>query len=134
MVGSKSKIKRIREQKSRSRIRGTMRRNIKQTFSSEGIEIDPKKKEAIERQYLDNKHALEHKLEQERQKLIDQNLRRVNRSIGRLERQNKNFLNQITSFRRDRVSVGKVSSNNMRALSNLQSRAMLSSQLDGPGP
>ena len=49
MVGSKSKIKRIREQKSRSRIRGTMRRNIKQTFSSEGIEIDPKKKEAIER-------------------------------------------------------------------------------------
>ena len=69
-----------------------MRRNIKQTFSSEGIEIDPKKKEAIERQYLDNKQALESKLEQERQKLIDQNLRRVNRSIGRLERQNKNFL------------------------------------------
>ena len=40
-----------------------MRRNINTTFSNEGIEIDPKKREGIERQYLDNKQALEHKLE-----------------------------------------------------------------------
>ena len=70
-----------------------MRRNINTTFSSEGIEIEPKKKEGIERQYSDNRQALEQKLEQERQKLIELNLRRVNRSIGRLEKQNKNFLN-----------------------------------------
>ena len=106
-----------------------MRRNINTTFSSEGIEIDPKKKEGIERQYSDNRQAMEQKLEQERQKLIDLNLRRVNRSIGRLEKQNKNFLNQMAAFRKDRVSIGKVSSSNMRALSNLQSKAMLSSNV-----
>ena len=73
------------EQKSRSRIRGTMRRNIKETFSTEGLEVNPEKKAIIARQFVDNKHAYEHKLEQERQKLIFGNLRRVNKSIGRLE-------------------------------------------------
>lgn len=104
-----------------------MRRNIKQTFSQEGLEVDPEKTAIIARQFENNPSAYENKLEQERQKIIVTNLRRVNRSIGRLEKQNKNFLNQITSFRKDRVNIGKVSSTNIRALSGLQSRLMLSS-------
>ena len=35
----------------------------------------------------------------------------------------------MAAFRKDRVSIGKVSSSNMRALSNLQSKAMLSSNV-----
>ena len=35
------------------------------------------------------------------------NLRRVNRSVARLESQNKNFLGKIVSFRKGRLNEGR---------------------------
>ena len=35
------------------------------------------------------------------------NLRRVNRSVARLESQNKNFLGKIASFRKGRLNEGR---------------------------
>ena len=52
-------------------------------------------------------------------------MRKVNRSFGRLEKQNKNFLNQLSSFRHDRIEVQKASSSNIRAISGLSSRVLL---------
>lgn len=54
-----------------------------------------------------------------------QNLKKVSRSINRLEKQNKNFLRQMSTFRRERHTVSKMSSTNIRALSGLNSRPML---------
>lgn len=53
------KIRRIKQQKSRSQVRNTLRRNIKTTFSTEGLEIDPDKRALIARQFEDNQVAYE---------------------------------------------------------------------------
>jgi len=86
VVGSGSRIKKIVTQKSRSRIRHTLKRNIDTTYSASGLEIDPEKKELIRRQFEDNHTAFELRMDQERNKLHETNIRKVNRSINRLEK------------------------------------------------
>lgn len=121
IVAASGKIKRIKEQKSRSRIRGTLKKNIKTTFTHDGAEIDPEHRQMLERQFEDNKVAFEIKLEQERHKKHATQMRRINGSINRLEKQNKNFLKQMSTFRQDRISLTKVSQSNLRAISGLNS-------------
>ena len=79
-------------QKSRTRIRQHLGKRIKMTFAKEGLDLDPDRKALLHRQYEDNLKAYEFKLEQERHKLHSTNMHKVNRSINRLETQNKNFL------------------------------------------
>ena len=104
-------------QNNRPRIRKGLRKNIKTTFSKEGFEVDKERDSELRRQYEDNLPVYEFRLEQERLKLHDSNLRKVNRSLNRLEKQNKNFLEQMEQFRNERMYTKKDSSSNIRALS-----------------
>lgn len=84
----------------------------------------------LERQFEDNREALEMRLEQERQKVIAQKVRRVNRSINRLEKQNNQFLDQISKFRQQRKSTDKISTSMIRDLSDAQTKMLASSQIE----
>ena len=61
----------------------------------------------------------------------ENNKGKVNRSLNRLEVQNKNFLKQMQRFRHERTSVQKESSSNLRALSGLSSHMGILSQAGG---
>ena len=50
-------------QRSRSRIRGALKRNLDSTFAPEGFIIDPDKEALIRRQFEDNRAAYELKIE-----------------------------------------------------------------------
>ena len=103
--GKQKATKQIKLQESRSRIRNNLRKRIKITFSKEGLELDPERRAILHRQYEDNAKAYEFKIDQEKHKQHNNNLRRVNRSFNRLEVQNKNFLHQIHSFRHERAEI-----------------------------
>ena len=59
MQNNPKALQKIKLQKSRSRIRNGLKKNIKTTFSKEGLEIDPDRRVFIQRQFEDNIAALE---------------------------------------------------------------------------
>lgn len=75
---------------------------MKDAFSKEGLDIDQVDKSHYAKQFEGNKEGYECKVDQERKKKLNLNMRKVTRSINLIERQNRTFLRQISNCRRVR--------------------------------